>query len=87
MLAEVARSGARPAEVMRARGLEAVSSAGELEAVVASVLAANQAQVEKLRAGDVKLYNFFVGQVMRATGGKGSPGAVRELLEKRLRGA
>ncbi len=85
VLAEVARSGARPADVMRARGLEALSDAGELTALLESVLAANPEPLAKLRAGEAKLSNFFVGQVMRATGGKADPAVVRALLEARLR--
>jgi aspartyl-tRNA(Asn)/glutamyl-tRNA(Gln) amidotransferase subunit B len=85
VLAAVATSGAAPAEVMRARGLEAVSDAGELGAVLEQVLAANPEPLAKLRAGDARLGNFFVGQVMRATGGKADPAVVRRLLEARLR--
>ncbi len=85
VLGEVAGSGASPAGVMRARGLEAVSDAGELESVLERVLAENPDPLAKLRAGDAKLGNFFVGQVMRATGGKADPAVVRRLLEARLR--
>ncbi len=86
-LAESAASGASPSEVMRARGLEAVSDRGELEAIVDRVLAAHPEQQAKLRAGDAKLWNFFVGQVMRETRGKGNPTVVREILVRKLAGA
>ena len=84
VFAEMAKSGARPEEIVRARGLEAVSDAGALEGHANSVIAANAAQVAKYKAGDTKLLNFFVGQVMKATGGKADPAKLREILTRLL---
>jgi aspartyl-tRNA(Asn)/glutamyl-tRNA(Gln) amidotransferase subunit B len=50
------------------------------------VLAANPAQLADYRAGKDKLFGFFVGQVMKATAGKGNPAQVNELLKKKLAG-
>jgi aspartyl-tRNA(Asn)/glutamyl-tRNA(Gln) amidotransferase subunit B len=48
------------------------------------VLAANPGQLADYRAGKDKLFGFFVGQVMKATGGKGNPAQVNELLRRKL---
>ena len=77
---EMAVSGGQPQEIMHSRGLEAVADSGELEGLVREVLEANLGQLEKYRAGEEKLFNFFVGQVMRRTQGKADPTLVRDLL-------
>jgi Asp-tRNA(Asn)/Glu-tRNA(Gln) amidotransferase B subunit len=69
---------------MRERGLEAVSDAGELEAAVDAVLAESGEHVRRYRAGEAKVLNYLIGQVMRRTGGRASPGPVRELLVRKL---
>ncbi len=65
---------------------EAVTDAAALEPVIAELLAANPGQVEAYRGGKEGLLGFFVGQVMKATGGKADPKVVSELLRERLRG-
>ncbi len=62
----------------------AVSDAAELEPLVDAVLAANPGQVEAYRGGKAGLLGFFVGQVMKETGGKASPKVVNELLREKL---
>jgi aspartyl-tRNA(Asn)/glutamyl-tRNA(Gln) amidotransferase subunit B len=84
VFAEMAKSGERPEAIMRARGLEAVSDSGELERLARGVVEANAAQVAKYRAGETKLLNFFVGQVMKASSGKADPEKLREVLGKLL---
>ena len=84
VFAEMARTGERPEAIMRARGLEAVSDSGELERLARGVIDANAGQVAKYRAGETKLLNFFVGQVMKSSGGKADPGALREILTRLL---
>jgi aspartyl-tRNA(Asn)/glutamyl-tRNA(Gln) amidotransferase subunit B len=81
---EVFATGAEPDEVVRQKGLAQVSDTGALEAAVDQVLAASAAEVERYRAGNKKLMGFFVGQVMKATKGKGNPQIVNELLKKKL---
>jgi aspartyl-tRNA(Asn)/glutamyl-tRNA(Gln) amidotransferase subunit B len=85
VFAEMATSGDRPEAIMRARGLEAVSDSGELERLARTVIDANAGQVAKYRAGEAKLLNFFVGQVMKASGGKADPAALREIMTRLLR--
>ena len=63
---------------------QAVTDAGELEPVVAEVLAAHPDQVAAYRGGKEGLLGFFVGQVMKATGGKANARVVSELVRERL---
>ncbi|NHA15030.1 Asp-tRNA(Asn)/Glu-tRNA(Gln) amidotransferase subunit GatB [Thioalkalivibrio sp. XN279] len=72
--------------VIEARGLKQITDTGALEDVVREVIAANPGQLEQYRSGKDKLFGFFVGQVMKATGGKANPALVNELLKKLLAG-
>jgi aspartyl-tRNA(Asn)/glutamyl-tRNA(Gln) amidotransferase subunit B len=84
VLEEVFATGAEPDEVVRQKGLAQVSDAGALEAAVDQVLAASAAEVERYKGGNKKLMGFFVGQVMKATKGKGNPALVNQILKKKL---
>jgi len=75
---------AEPEEVVERHGLAQVSDEAELAAVVDKVLADNPKQVEQYRAGKQQVMGFFVGQVMKATGGRANPRLVNELLRARL---
>jgi glutaminyl-tRNA synthetase len=86
VLAELAREGGDPLEIVERRGLRQVSDAGALAPAVDEVLAANAAKAEEFRGGKTGLMGFFVGQVMRRTGGSANPEVVRGLLEERLGG-
>jgi glutaminyl-tRNA synthetase len=86
VLAEMARSGAAPSDIVASRGLEQVSDPGELEAVVDRVLAANPGKVQELRDGKTGLLGFFIGQVMKETRGAANPGLTKELVERRVAG-
>ncbi|MFN3944810.1 MAG: Asp-tRNA(Asn)/Glu-tRNA(Gln) amidotransferase subunit GatB [Allosphingosinicella sp.] len=77
-------TGEDPAAIVEARGLKQTSDTGEIERVIASVMEANQDKVAEYRAGKDKLFGFFVGQTMKAMGGKANPGVVNELLKKAL---
>ena len=74
-------------EIIEKRGLRQISDAGEIEKLVAAVLAANPKQVEDYRAGKEKAFNSLVGQVMKATRGKANPAQVNELLKRKLSSA
>lgn len=65
-------------------GLRQVSDTGALEPVIDRILAAHPRQAGELLAGKDKLLGFFVGQVMKETGGKANPGLVGEIIRKRL---
>ena len=70
--------------IVEARGLKQTSDTGAIEAVIAEVLAKNPGQLEQYRGGKVALFGFFVGQTMKAMGGKANPGVVNDLLKKAL---
>ncbi|MCC5811152.1 MAG: Asp-tRNA(Asn)/Glu-tRNA(Gln) amidotransferase subunit GatB [Ectothiorhodospiraceae bacterium] len=73
-----------PDAVIEARGLKQVTDTGALEAMVDEVIAANPKQVEQYKAGKDKLLGFFVGQCMKASGGKANPAQLNELIRKKL---
>ena len=71
--------------VIEARGLKQITDSSAIEAIVDKVIAANPGQAEEYRAGKEKLIGFFVGQVMKETGGKANPGQVNEILRTKLK--
>jgi aspartyl-tRNA(Asn)/glutamyl-tRNA(Gln) amidotransferase subunit B len=75
--------GGDPAQIVAARGMVQVTDMGAIAAAVDQVIADNPAQVEKARANP-KLAGWFVGQVMKATGGKANPAAVNEIVAQKL---
>jgi aspartyl-tRNA(Asn)/glutamyl-tRNA(Gln) amidotransferase subunit B len=75
--------GGDPAEIVEKRGMKQVTDMGAIEAAVDKVIADNPDQVAKAQANP-KLAGWFVGQVMKATGGKANPKAVNELIAKKL---
>jgi Asp-tRNA(Asn)/Glu-tRNA(Gln) amidotransferase B subunit len=79
----VAGEGA-PRAIVEDRGLGALAGEAALAPHVEAALAAHPAQVEAYRAGKTALLGFFVGQVMKATGGRADAAAVRELVTKLL---
>ncbi|MDZ4095383.1 MAG: Asp-tRNA(Asn)/Glu-tRNA(Gln) amidotransferase subunit GatB, partial [Paracoccaceae bacterium] len=76
-------TGGNPAEVAAARGMKQVTDTGAIEAAVDAIIAENPAQVEKARANP-KLAGWFVGQVIKATGGKANPAVVNDLVARKL---
>ncbi len=70
--------------IVEERGLKQTSDTGAIEAEIAKVMAANADKVADYRGGKDKLFGFFVGQTMKAMGGKANPGVVNELLKKAL---
>jgi aspartyl-tRNA(Asn)/glutamyl-tRNA(Gln) amidotransferase subunit B len=83
VFAEMTETGEAPDAIVQRRGLRQVSDTGAIEAAVEAALAAHPAQVAQY-ASNPKVLGFFVGQVMKATGGKANPGLVNELLKKKL---
>ena len=75
--------GADPKEVAAARGMKQVTDTGAIEKAVDEIIAANPDQVEKAKANP-KLAGWFVGQVIKATGGKANPAAVNALVAQKL---
>ncbi|SER57937.1 aspartyl/glutamyl-tRNA(Asn/Gln) amidotransferase subunit B [Tranquillimonas rosea] len=75
--------GGDPAQIVEDRGMKQVTDTGAIEAAVDDIIAANPAQVEKAQ-GNPKLAGWFVGQVMKATGGKANPKAVNQIVTDKL---
>ncbi|MES3109596.1 Asp-tRNA(Asn)/Glu-tRNA(Gln) amidotransferase subunit GatB [Sphingomonas aurantiaca] len=72
------------AKVVEDRGLKQTSDTGAIEKVIAEVMAANADKVADYRGGKDKLFGFFVGQTMKAMGGKANPAVVNEVLKSAL---
>ena len=70
--------------IIEARGLKQITDSSAIEAVVDAVIAANPSQVAEYQSGKDKLIGFFVGQVMKETGGKANPGQVNAILKNKL---
>jgi aspartyl-tRNA(Asn)/glutamyl-tRNA(Gln) amidotransferase subunit B len=79
----VIESGGDPRELVESRGMKQVTDTGAIEKAVDEVIAANPEKVEQARAKPT-LAGWFVGQVMKATGGKANPQAVNELVKAKL---
>ena len=77
--------GATADAVIEAKGLRQITDSAAIEGVIDAVLEKNPGQLAEYRSGKDKLFGFFVGQVMKATGGKANPAQLNELLKKKLR--
>ncbi len=86
VLVEMYKTGKGAGQVIEEGGLAQLSDTGEIEKIVADVLAANPQQLEQYRAGKETLFGFFVGQVLKASKGKANPKIVNELLKEKLKG-
>jgi aspartyl-tRNA(Asn)/glutamyl-tRNA(Gln) amidotransferase subunit B len=71
-------------DIIEARGLKQITDSSAIESVVDAVIAANPGQVAEYKSGKDKLIGFFVGQVMKETGGKANPGQVNKILKDKL---
>jgi aspartyl-tRNA(Asn)/glutamyl-tRNA(Gln) amidotransferase subunit B len=79
-------TGDGPSKIVEEHGLKQTSDTGAIEAVIAEVLEKNPNQLGQYRAGKEALFGFFVGQTMKAMGGKANPAVVNDLLKKALAG-
>ena len=70
--------------IIDARGLKQITDTGAIDAIVDKVIASNPSQVAEYRGGKDKLIGFFVGQVMKETGGKANPAQVNQALKAKL---
>ena len=75
--------GGDPADIVETRGMKQVTDTGAIEAAVDAIIAANPDKVEQVQAKPTMI-GWFVGQVMRQSGGKANPQAVNEILKKKL---
>ncbi len=86
VFAEMAEDGKAPSDIVEAKGMTQLSDTGEIEAVVDKILAEYPDKVKAYRGGKTGLLGFFVGQVMRETGGQANPQVVNDVLRARLEG-
>ncbi|HKA13998.1 MAG TPA: Asp-tRNA(Asn)/Glu-tRNA(Gln) amidotransferase subunit GatB [Myxococcota bacterium] len=84
LVAELVERGGDPIAWIRERKLEAVSDADVIARAVDEVIRDHPADVERVRAGEAKVMNFLIGQVMRRLAGKADPQLVRERLAARI---
>jgi aspartyl-tRNA(Asn)/glutamyl-tRNA(Gln) amidotransferase subunit B len=75
--------GGDPAQIVEARGLKQVTDTGAIEKAVDDIIASNPDKVEQVKAKPTML-GWFVGQVMKSTGGKANPQAVNDILKKKI---
>jgi aspartyl-tRNA(Asn)/glutamyl-tRNA(Gln) amidotransferase subunit B len=83
---KMVESGDDPAAIVEKEGLVQESDEGKLGTLIDEVMAANEDKVEQFRGGKDKVLGFFVGQVMKQTGGKANPQVVNKLLREKLAG-
>ena len=82
---EMVKSGEDPTQIVEAKGLVQISDPAVILPIIDEIIAKNSDSVEKFRAGNSKLLGFFVGQVLKATKGKGNPKVVNELVAQQLK--
>jgi aspartyl-tRNA(Asn)/glutamyl-tRNA(Gln) amidotransferase subunit B len=78
--------GGSPKAIVEQRGLGMISDPAAITAIVEALLAAHPEEVEAFRGGKTKLQGFFVGQLMKQTGGKADPKLVNQILIQQLKG-
>jgi aspartyl-tRNA(Asn)/glutamyl-tRNA(Gln) amidotransferase subunit B len=84
VFAEMFASGKAPADIVKEKGLVQITDTSAIEKIVNDVIAANQKQLEQYKAGKTGLMGFFVGQVLKMSGGKANPQAVNDILKSKL---
>jgi aspartyl-tRNA(Asn)/glutamyl-tRNA(Gln) amidotransferase subunit B len=86
VLAQMVATGADPERIVEEQGLAQIGGGDELAAIVEGIVAEHPAQAQQLRDGKDKVLGFFVGQVMKATGGRADPEAVAALIRQQVLG-
>lgn len=86
ILPELLTNGGSAKKLVESKGLTQISDTGALEAAIDAVIAANPDELAKYRGGKTKLLGFFVGQVMKQTGGRADPKLTNQLLTQKLNG-
>jgi len=84
ILPELLTKGGSPKAIVEREGLVQISDSGAIETAIDAVIAANPKELEQYRGGKTKLLGFFVGQVMKQTGGRADPKMTNQLLAKKL---
>ena len=86
ILPELLEKGGSAKAIVEARGLGMISDPAAITAIVEELLAAHPEEVESFRGGKTKLQGFFVGQLMKKTGGKADPKLANQILNTKLKG-
>jgi aspartyl-tRNA(Asn)/glutamyl-tRNA(Gln) amidotransferase subunit B len=86
LLPELLAKGGSPQALVESKGLTQISDTSALEAAIDEILLAHPQELEQYRAGKTKLQGFFVGQIMKKTGGRADPKLTNQLLIKKLQG-
>ncbi|MEW6236202.1 MAG: Asp-tRNA(Asn)/Glu-tRNA(Gln) amidotransferase subunit GatB [Candidatus Omnitrophota bacterium] len=86
ILSDIQETGKMPSEIVKEKGLEAVSDSGAIEQIVDEVLAENPGPVQDFKNGKDQTLNFLLGMAMRKSKGKANPELVKELIAKKVRG-
>ncbi|WP_338429681.1 Asp-tRNA(Asn)/Glu-tRNA(Gln) amidotransferase subunit GatB [Synechococcus elongatus] len=86
ILPELLEKGGSPKAIVEAKGLTQISDPAQIEALVDELLAAHPTELEQYRAGKTKLQGFFVGQLMKKTGGRVDPKLSNQILNQKLKG-
>lgn len=81
---EMLKSGEDPAKIVEAKGLIQISDPAVIAPIIDDIIAKNSDNVAKFKAGNTKLLGFFVGQVLKSTGGKANPAIVNKLVAQKL---
>ncbi|MBQ0105451.1 MAG: Asp-tRNA(Asn)/Glu-tRNA(Gln) amidotransferase subunit GatB [Armatimonadetes bacterium] len=84
VFAEMFDTGKDAKTIIKEKGLEQVSDTGAIEKAIEEILAGFPKEVERYKAGEVKLMGFFTGQIMRQMKGKANPGVVNQILKQKL---
>ncbi|HEY9128417.1 MAG TPA: glutamine--tRNA ligase/YqeY domain fusion protein, partial [Sulfurovum sp.] len=82
---EMAKTGENPTQIVEAKGLVQISDPAKILPIIDEVIAKNPDNVVKFKAGNTNLLGFFVGQVLKATGGKANPKVVNDLVAEKLK--
>ncbi|AQS84513.1 MAG: Asp-tRNA(Asn)/Glu-tRNA(Gln) amidotransferase subunit GatB [Acetobacter aceti] len=86
VLEDMFETGETPLAIVDRKGLRQVTDTGAIEATADEIISKNADKVAQYKGGKDKLFGFFVGQVMKATGGKANPAIVNDILRKKLDG-
>ncbi|WP_309496746.1 glutamine--tRNA ligase/YqeY domain fusion protein [Sulfurovum sp.] len=82
---EMVKTGEDPTQIVEVRGLIQISDPAKISPIIDEIIAKNPDNVAKFKAGNTKLLGFFVGQVLKTTGGKANPKVVNELVAEKLK--
>jgi len=78
-------TGEEPKKIIKSKGLQQKSDPKELEKIIDKIISDNKDKVTQYKSGKDKLFGFFVGQVMKVSGGKANPQLVNEILKQKLK--